>query len=165
MFEIVENISYIDSMKETKYAGYFVNESGELFSKKQNSLKKLNPSIDNNNGYIKTSLIVDGVYHNVRLHRLVAETFIPNPENKPMVNHKNGDKTDNRVENLEWVTAAENIEHARNVLGVLKKRSHKDIEEMVYMRNLGYTLKAIGDRFNMTPQSVRGHIINYNKKI
>lgn len=69
------------------------------------------------NGYDQTVLSVDGVYRHAYIHRLVANAFIPNPENKPEVNHINGNKKDNRAENLEWVTKSENGLHSFRVLG------------------------------------------------
>ena len=63
-------------------------------------------------GYLILSLCKDKKRKTFKVHRLVAQAFIPNLENKPQVNHINGDKTDNRIENLEWATNGENGLHA-----------------------------------------------------
>lgn len=63
-------------------------------------------------GYLCIELKKGDQEKNFKIHRLVAEAFIPNPEGKPFVNHINGIKTDNRAENLEWTTHSENVQHA-----------------------------------------------------
>lgn len=91
------------------YSRYFIGDDGNIYV-------KLKPS--NRKGYRGLTLKKDdGGRKSVSQHRLVAEAFIQNPEDKPQVNHKNGDKADNRIENLEWVTASENIKHSFRVLG------------------------------------------------
>ncbi len=62
-------------------------------------------------GYLKIILSFEGIQYQYYIHRLVAEAYIPNPHNKKQVNHKNLNKRDNRVENLEWVTSKENVAH------------------------------------------------------
>jgi len=99
-----------------KYPKYFACSDGNIYSSKTNKILK--GCIDTS-GYKSVNLFVSNYKSkSVRIHRLIAEAFIPNIENKPQVNHINGVKTDNRVENLEWVTMSENALHASN-LGLL----------------------------------------------
>ena len=68
----------------------------------------------NNWGYLLVSLCKNGIVRNARIHRLVALAFIPNPQNLPQVNHKDEDKTNNAVSNLEWCTAGYNINYSQS---------------------------------------------------
>lgn len=98
----ISNLGNVESI-ELKYInslGYEVTKNGCFLSK--HFTKK----------YYQISLYKNGKSNRFYLHRLIALAFIPNPENKPCINHINGIKTDNRIENLEWCTYSENNIHA-----------------------------------------------------
>lgn len=90
--------------------------------------KMLKQHIDKK-GYKRITLIKELKKETVRVHRLVCEAFIPNFENLPQVNHINGVKTDNRIANLEWVSAKSNIQHA--IKENLKKYDYKNKKVLV----------------------------------
>ena len=116
------------------YNGYFITETGEVYTTKpQNGqmhqqgfirglMHKMLPF--KNHGYMAIKFSDEnGVRKHHRVHRLVADVFIPNENNYPQVNHKDGDTQNNMVDNLEWCTAQYNALHAHRVLGVGYRRS------------------------------------------
>lgn len=116
-------------------------------------------------GYPTVSLSMDGkVYRAKLIHRLVAEVFVPNPEAKPNVNHKNGVRTDSHFENLEWVTQKENCIHAARILGTCrpprfegsKHPSAKLTEhDVIQIRSMTGSSRVVGDLFGVSKHTIK----------
>ena len=104
---IKERYIYIGNIK----TDYKVTDDGRIFSLKGDNKKELKLSTLRN-GYLYVNLYINGQVFRDTVHRIVARAFIPNLENKPVVNHKDGNKTNNNVNNLEWSTYQENATHA-----------------------------------------------------
>jgi hypothetical protein len=113
-------------------------------------------------GYPYYTVFNSGNSKTVKEHRMVAIAFIPNPENKPCVNHINGIKHDNRVENLEWVTYSENSLHANlnklrvNAKGANSKKAALNEKQVEEIRSVGGQLsyKKIGDIYNVSATTI-----------
>lgn len=97
-------------MVQTKYPNVYVEGSEIFLVTKTGRIIKLCQWIDNV-GYYQVSFRINGKRKYVRSHRLIAETLLPNPHNLPQINHKDGNKLNNSIENLEWTTNSANTKH------------------------------------------------------
>lgn len=92
------------------------------------------------NNYLSVSLSREGKVTPHRVHRLVAKAFLSNPENKPHVNHKDSNRQNNNVDNLEWVTVSENMKHSYDKGGRLAPKSWKGRVGSDHNKSKGFTL-------------------------
>lgn len=113
--------------------GYKIGDKGTVLSYKRKNPLKVKMLL-HSQGYNTFTVCYNSKHKSFFHHRVLAEHFIPNPENKPMVNHKNGIKTDNRLENLEWVTSKENVNHA------LENKLNKSEKSVVQISLDGFIL-------------------------
>lgn len=130
---------------------YTISDNGTVFNVTTGKPLK-GTSITKNNRYVKIHL--DKFYP---LHRLVAEHFIPNPDNLPQVNHKDGNRTNNAASNLEWVSARKNVLHAyatglksnAGELNPTRKLTERDVRDIRKLAKLNLTARQIRDRLNL----------------
>ena len=138
-------------MKDIKgYEGlYAITSCGKVWSYRK---KKFMSQTFSKDGYLRVMLCVDGQHKTFQVHRLVAEAYIPNPEGKPQVNHKDEVKTNNCVNNLEWITIKENVNY-----GTRTARAIKKLQKPVYCVELDKifpSLKEAGDAVGVSSSNI-----------
>jgi hypothetical protein len=163
----------MEAWKEIQsFKGYWVSRDGRVKTTDYNHTGKesLIKIFKNVNGYMACNLMRNGIRKRALVHRLVASAFIPNEHNLATVNHKNGSKTDNCVENLEWMTSSDNLKHAhRN--GMIKqahgethykaKLSSSDVFHIRELIQSGMGNTEIAKQFGVVHQTI-SHI-RHNK--
>lgn len=121
------------------------NGNGRSYIQKEKLLKQTFTST----GYKKVELYKDGKRKGFKVHRLVAIAFIPNPDNKPEVNHIDGNKINNNIDNLEWVTSSENSIHAYET-GLSPNKKELDEIRIIELYNKGASKEEISRMFDVS---------------
>lgn len=141
--------------------GYSATTTGRIYSHKTKRFLTLNKTT---HGYLKVTLSLDKVYKNYSVHRLIALTFLDNPNNYPCVNHKDGCKTNNNLNNLEWCTYSHNLKHAYTLKSRVYKNKksrnqysgtrEKIKDKVIKYRLMGLTFKEIGKLLDVSDVTV-----------
>jgi hypothetical protein len=156
--------------KISEFDDYLISNQGRVYS--LINRKILKPQI-NGSGYYHVSLSKSGKSYTKRIHKLVAHIFMTNPLNLSDINHKNGIKTDNNVNNLEWTTSSQNHIHARRILNIQMGGVPKPIiginiktKEKIYFKSMqeaernGFNEGAISLCCNKRLEKYKGYVWN-----
>lgn len=156
---------------QNKFDGFEVSSNGNL---RNANTKKIYNKYLNHQGYYQVCVSLGSRYDKkvFKLHRAVAETFIPNTENKLTINHIDGNKLNNNVKNLEWATYSENTKHAIDnglitpLKGTQKSQSKLTKEQVKYIRenyvprSKEFNSYTLGEKFNVCHQVILD-VVNY----
>ena len=153
---------------------YYISDHGRVKSYKYGKERILKPGT-NTNGYQIISICTNSLRPSKLIHQLVALEFIENPDNKPQVNHRDGNKTNNNADNLEWVTHKENIQHgwdtglfddkrkkisaaailhrSKAVIDLITGTKYQSLSDACRINNLRYSTEAM--RIRMSYKTIR----------
>ncbi len=136
-------------MEVVDYPNYLIYPDGKVYNQKYK--RYLKPSM-NNSGYLYVNLWKNSKDKKFSIHRLIAIYYIPNPQNKPFINHIDGNKLNNNISNLEWCTPIENLnayrsKQSNNTSGIVNIRYREDKKRWIYEK------KHFGNRFRISNEN------------
>lgn len=153
-------------MKEhPEYKGYFITENGKVFSNKRGKIRELKQSL-NNKGYLYVSVQVDvKIGKHKKVHRLVAETYIPNPDpdNLIQVDHIDGNKTNNSISNLQWIDCQGNIEKSQCKYIWIIETPNKEIIKVYNFNKFCRDNKLFRSGLQRTEPNKKNYLSHYKK--
>lgn len=139
------------------FEDYEVSTGGIVVSNKYSKIRILKKELSN--GYLRVSLSKENKVKRFLVHRLVALSFLKNEDNKECVNHKDGNKLNNSLWNLEWSTYSENEKHSYDYLNKINPIRKLDNSQVIYIRNKAIkgrkgNIKFLADNFNVNVSTI-----------